>query len=652
MSVEMPFATCIICYDAFDSAARVPKLLSCGHSFCQACVVKMTTDGFGLPMLPCTLSCPLCGQETTAESAAAMPKNYALMAALPMLCKLRWAHESELQPPAAPGGTATETEGADAHPHSAGDGHASAGAGVGAALAAAAEAVASAPACSNCSAVAAAEHYCTVCSGMLCGVCDAEVHALPLLAGHRRVPVAEGLRLAKLRCTRHPHQQLLYSCSCDALLCATCMADSMGEHSGHTQCLLSMAIKQRAGQLRDLATLAEARLPSLLSAVESITAAKRQLATLVEETEARVVSEMEQLREMLREREQEVISRLHSWRQQRELPLDSQLSAVEHSTADLLAMQAELRDVLVLQGSEPLAMMRDGSKLLGRLSSRLMVMPEGDAVDVGDISAPFDLNSIVRQVRLALGAFGEPCEVKEWRCLMLGLDGAGKTTMLTRLAGEEGEPLSSEAAAAILPTIGFNVETVSFFHNRFTVWDVGGGARIRALWSHYYDCAEALIFVVDCSDEARLAEAAAQLQQLAAAPQLRGRPLLVLANKCDAPGALPAEAVREALQLDTLPQRAVAVYATSATVSSDVDAALTWLSRVLRDAEGRDADEEKREEAEHALAAADADLLHLEAVEPVPWRLAAAHGDESGGGHGGGGGGAAVVGGGYQAYYT
>jgi len=67
---------------------------------------------------------------------------------------------------------------------------------------------------------------------------------------------------------------------------------------------------------------------------------------------------------------------------------------------------------------------------------------------------------------------------KELRILMLGLDAAGKTTILYKL--KLGEVVSS------VPTIGFNVETLEYKKIKFTVWDVGGQDKIRLLWRHYY----------------------------------------------------------------------------------------------------------------------------------------------------------------------
>ena len=88
---------------------------------------------------------------------------------------------------------------------------------------------------------------------------------------------------------------------------------------------------------------------------------------------------------------------------------------------------------------------------------------------------------------------------KQCRILMLGLDAAGKTTILYQL--KLGEMTNTA------PTLGFNVETVAYKNIEFMVWDMGGQDAIRQLWSHYFKNAQALIFVVDSADEERLAAA-------------------------------------------------------------------------------------------------------------------------------------------------
>ena len=66
----------------------------------------------------------------------------------------------------------------------------------------------------------------------------------------------------------------------------------------------------------------------------------------------------------------------------------------------------------------------------------------------------------------------------EARIIMLGLDGAGKTTILYKWSlGQTLRPI---------PTIGFNVESVGCKGVGFTVWDIGGQYKIRSLWKHYF----------------------------------------------------------------------------------------------------------------------------------------------------------------------
>jgi len=95
---------------------------------------------------------------------------------------------------------------------------------------------------------------------------------------------------------------------------------------------------------------------------------------------------------------------------------------------------------------------------------------------------------------------------KEMRVLMLGLDSAGKTTILYKL--KLGQNVST------IPTVGFNVETVTFKKVKFNVWDVGGQDKIRPLWRHYFAGTQALIFVVDSSDHERIEEARTELMRI------------------------------------------------------------------------------------------------------------------------------------------
>ena len=75
------------------------------------------------------------------------------------------------------------------------------------------------------------------------------------------------------------------------------------------------------------------------------------------------------------------------------------------------------------------------------------------------------------------------------RIVLVGLDNAGKTTILYKL--KLGEVVTT------IPTIGFNVESVVYKNISMTVWDVGGQTKIRPLWQHYYENTDAVIYAVD-----------------------------------------------------------------------------------------------------------------------------------------------------------
>ena len=119
---------------------------------------------------------------------------------------------------------------------------------------------------------------------------------------------------------------------------------------------------------------------------------------------------------------------------------------------------------------------------------------------------------------------------KEMRILMVGLDAAGKTSILYKL--KLGEIVTT------IPTIGFNVETVEYKNISFTVWDVGGQDKIRPLWRHYYQNTQAIIFVVDSNDRDRITEAREELMKMLNEDEMRNATLLVFANKHDLPQAM------------------------------------------------------------------------------------------------------------------
>jgi len=133
---------------------------------------------------------------------------------------------------------------------------------------------------------------------------------------------------------------------------------------------------------------------------------------------------------------------------------------------------------------------------------------------------------------------------KDVRILILGLDGAGKTTILYKL--QCGEVITT------IPTIGFNVETVNYKNIKFQVWDLGGQTSIRPYWRCYYANTNAIIYVVDSADPERIGISKEELISMMEEEELKDACLLVFANKQDLPGALTDAQVSESLGLSNL----------------------------------------------------------------------------------------------------
>ncbi|KAJ3448214.1 e3 ubiquitin-protein ligase trim23 [Anaeramoeba flamelloides] len=159
------------------------------------------------------------------------------------------------------------------------------------------------------------------------------------------------------------------------------------------------------------------------------------------------------------------------------------------------------------------------------------------------------------------------------RVLMVGLDAAGKTSILQKLVkGNTG---------VTKPTVGFNVDTVTYKKIKFTIIDLGGQDKIRPLWKHYYESVNAVIFVVDSNDLERLKEANEELHNMLAEEELKNSSLLVLANKQDLPDAISAETMIEKLDLESERGRKWACMPTCAITGEGLLDGLNWLKGAL-----------------------------------------------------------------------
>ncbi|XP_076449448.1 ADP-ribosylation factor 1-like [Babylonia areolata] len=162
------------------------------------------------------------------------------------------------------------------------------------------------------------------------------------------------------------------------------------------------------------------------------------------------------------------------------------------------------------------------------------------------------------------------------RILMVGLDAAGKTTILYKVKLNE--------VVSTIPTIGFNVETVTPVKGlTFTVWDVGGQEKIRALWRHYFMNTSGILYVVDSTDRERFDESRDELMSILSHPDMSGVPVVVLANKQDLPEAASVSEVGQKLKITEQRKRKWHVQGTCGTSGEGVYEAMQEMARLVKD---------------------------------------------------------------------
>jgi ADP-ribosylation factor 1/2 len=131
-----------------------------------------------------------------------------------------------------------------------------------------------------------------------------------------------------------------------------------------------------------------------------------------------------------------------------------------------------------------------------------------------------------------------------------------------------------------VPTIGFNVEKISFQGTEITCWDVGGRSKMRTLWRHYYQKTEGIVFVIDSNDRDRIEDASEELKRLLTEDELLGVPLLIFANKSDLPSALSPDEILKSLKLDSTPRKFHILKAV-ATTDVGIKDGMKWLTSAM-----------------------------------------------------------------------
>uniref|UniRef100_A0AAF5DNN4 ADP-ribosylation factor-like protein 3 n=1 Tax=Strongyloides stercoralis TaxID=6248 RepID=A0AAF5DNN4_STRER len=163
---------------------------------------------------------------------------------------------------------------------------------------------------------------------------------------------------------------------------------------------------------------------------------------------------------------------------------------------------------------------------------------------------------------------------KELRILLLGLDNAGKTTVLKKLASED--------VSHITPTQGFNVKSVVSGDIKLNVWDIGGQRKIRPYWKNYFDNTDVLIYVIDSSDRKRLEETGLELTEILEEDKLKDVPILIFANKQDLITAAKASEIANSLQLTSIRDRQWQIQPCSALSEEGIKEGMEWITKTLK----------------------------------------------------------------------
>jgi small GTP-binding protein len=160
---------------------------------------------------------------------------------------------------------------------------------------------------------------------------------------------------------------------------------------------------------------------------------------------------------------------------------------------------------------------------------------------------------------------------KDADVVIVGLDAAGKTTLLFKLTGV---PPTRE----IQPTVGFETKSLQINKLHLQLWDLGGETTLRPMWRMYYKKARGLVFVIDSSDRTRMGLAVTEFTHLLNEAELRGVPILIIANKKDKPGRMKKLEIIDGFHLRDIKDRQWSLSTTDALSGEGVAKAFEWMT--------------------------------------------------------------------------
>ena len=160
-----------------------------------------------------------------------------------------------------------------------------------------------------------------------------------------------------------------------------------------------------------------------------------------------------------------------------------------------------------------------------------------------------------------------------FKIIILGMQNAGKTTILYRL--------SLGQLVKTTPTIGSNVEELTYNNVKFQAWDLGGQESTRSVWDVYYMNTDAIVYVIDSIDDEYYEESKTQFHKMLNNPALKNATILIFANKQDLPGAKTVNKLIEDYGFDKIKSHIWHIQSCSALKGEGLVTGIKWLSEQL-----------------------------------------------------------------------
>ena len=160
---------------------------------------------------------------------------------------------------------------------------------------------------------------------------------------------------------------------------------------------------------------------------------------------------------------------------------------------------------------------------------------------------------------------------KDYKLLIIGFDDSGKTIIFKYFK-------SFSQNKSTFPSIDLNLECINYKGQNFTLWDLGG-PKARALWSHYFQNANAIIFVIDSTDKDNIEDAKEEISKLINEEELKGCTFLVMANRQDLKNAFSPEEIKK--EIGEIPGREFNVIGTSAKTYQGIKEGYEWIFNTL-----------------------------------------------------------------------